>query len=473
MRTVDVAWDRLEEIELVRHLGTVAARRGLALGWIEGNGRDAVLPHQRHADGCAERGCIAVVSGQLAAATTPWAVVMPHAGLHEIAAPIMLGGVAIGALLVGAYDEAALSPGEVALLGELLAEAAHQVGRSTASATTPPAPPAGPRLARGEFAGIIGGAPSMQALYGTLERVARSGSTVLIQGENGTGKELVARAIHQGSPRVDRPFVITNCSAFNDNLLDSELFGHKRGAFTGAVSDKPGLFEVADTGTFFLDEIGDMSPALQVKVLRVLQEGTFNRVGDTDTRHVDVRIIAATNRDLAAMVAAGQFREDLYYRIHVINLTLPPLRARVEDIPVLASYFLGRQRHGNLEGGRAKELSTGCLARMMTYPWPGNVRELENEIERLVVLSGDDGCIDEDLLSQRIRHHHTAPAVPELPTLEPGSLPAAVELLERRMIVDALKRHRGNKTRASADLKVSRRNLIRLVQKYGLDDARS
>jgi two-component system response regulator HupR/HoxA len=290
---------------------------------------------------------------------------------------------------------------------------------------------------------------------------------VLIQGENGTGKELVARAIHQGSPRVDRPFVVTNCSAFNDNLLDSELFGHKRGAFTGAVSDKPGLFEIADTGTFFLDEIGDMSPALQVKVLRVLQEGTFNRVGDTDTRKVDVRIIAATNRDLAAMVAAGQFREDLYYRIHVINLTLPPLRERVEDIPILAGYFLGKQRHGS----RDKTLSSGCLGKMMGYPWPGNVRELENEIERLVVLSGDDARIDEDLLSSRIRHHHAEPR--EEIALDPGSLPAAVESLERRMIVDALRRHRGNKTRASADLKVSRRNLIRLVQKYGLDDMRS
>ncbi len=199
----------------------------------------------------------------------------------------------------------------------------------------------------------------------------------------------------------------------------------------------------------------------------MLQAGTFNRVGDTDTRKVDVRIIAATNRDLAAMVAAGQFREDLYYRIHVINLTLPPLRERVEDIPILAAYFLGKQRHGS----RDKELSAGCLGKMMGYPWPGNVRELENEIERLVVLSGDDVRIDDDLLSSRIRHHHAEPR--EEISLDPGSLPAAVESLERRMIVDALRRHRGNKTRASADLKVSRRNLIRLVQKYGLDDMRS
>src|SRR6478752_1451842 len=195
-------------------------------------------------------------------------------------------------------------------------------------------------------------------MYTLLDRVVRSESTVLIQGENGTGKELVARAIHNGSDRHDHRFVVTNCSAFNDNLLDSELFGHKRGAFTGAVADKAGLFETADTGTFFLDEIGDMSPALQVKVLRVLQEGTFNRVGDTETRKVDVRIICATNRDLAAMVKDGRFREDLYYRINVINLTLPSLRDRKDDVALLIEYFLGRHRRHR----RPKRLSPDCFA---------------------------------------------------------------------------------------------------------------
>jgi transcriptional regulator with PAS, ATPase and Fis domain len=290
---------------------------------------------------------------------------------------------------------------------------------------------------------------------------------VLVQGENGTGKELVARAIHEGSPRANRPFVITNCSAFNDNLLDSELFGHKRGAFTGAVSDKPGLFEMADTGTFFLDEIGDMSPALQVKVLRVLQEGTFNPVGDTETRRVDVRIVAATNRDLRAMVAAGQFREDLYYRVHVINLVLPPLRDRQGDIPVLVEHFLSRHR----QGGRDKRVNEACLARLASYPWPGNVRELENEIERVVVLSGDDMEIGEDHLSPRIRHWSADSAAASLQK-DDRSLPQALESLERRMIVDALRRHLGNKTRAAAELMVSRRNLIRLVQKYAIDDCR-
>jgi transcriptional regulator with PAS, ATPase and Fis domain len=265
-----------------------------------------------------------------------------------------------------------------------------------------------------------------------------------------------------GSERRDRKFVVTNCSAFNDNLLDSELFGHKRGAFTGAVADKHGLFEIADRGTFFLDEIGDMSPALQVKVLRVLQEGTFNRVGDTEPRHADVRIIAATNRDLQAMVAAGTFREDLYYRIHVIHVQLPALRERVDDIPLLIEHFLARHRRQ-----RVKRLTPECSAQMLAYPWPGNVRELENEIERLVVLAGDDPMIEAELLSPRIRQY----AAPEgaTPTPDPDSLPAAVEALERRMIAGALRRHDGNKTRAAEELKVSRRNLIRLVQKYGLE----
>jgi two-component system response regulator HupR/HoxA len=415
VKTTPVAWDRLDSIGLVRQLEAVAARRGLAFGWIDASG-PASLPH-RHDDRCEGGGCVGSVGDAVRATDDPWLVVSPHPRLREIAAPIKLGRSVAGALLVGGYTDGALSEGEVGLLGELLAEAAREV--ADAAMIAAPSLGAAPRASFGE---IIGGAPAMQQLYGTLARVARSDSTVLIQGENGTGKELVARAIHQGSPRATRPFVVTNCSAFNDNLLDSELFGHKRGAFTGAVSDKPGLFEVADTGTFFLDEIGDMSPTLQVKVLR-----------------------------------------DLYYRIHVINLTLPALRERVEDIPVLAAYFLAKQRHGR----RDKELTPGCLGRMMAYPWPGNVRELENEIERLVVLSGDDTTIEEELLSSRIRHHHAEPSAAAL--LDPGSLPAAVEDLERRMIVESLRRHRGNKTRASAELKVSRRNLIRLVQKYGLD----
>jgi transcriptional regulator with PAS, ATPase and Fis domain len=305
----------------------------------------------------------------------------------------------------------------------------------------------------------------MLELYSLIDRVAPSDSTVLIQGENGTGKELVARAIHQRSERSGHRFVVTNCSAFNDNLLDSELFGHKRGAFTGAVADKVGLFETADLGTFFLDEIGDMSPTLQVKVLRVLQEGTFNRVGDTETQKVDVRIIAATNRDLTAMVAAGEFREDLFYRINVINVALPALRDRRGDVPLLVDAFLTRQAQG--KGARPKKVAPECMQRLLEYPWPGNVRELENEIERLVVLAGDSATIVESLLSPRIRQY--APEPGEVAAGDEDSLPAAVEALERKMIGAAMRRHNGNKTRAAEELKVSRRNLIRLVHKYELD----
>ena len=358
----------------------------------------------------------------------------------------------------------ALSAPELALIESMLGEAALDVTAALRERDgTNGATNGEPRGKRTQFHGICGGAPVMQELYDLLERIAPADSTVLVQGENGTGKELVSRAIHQGSPRRERRFVVTNCSAFNDNLLDSELFGHKRGAFTGAVADKPGLFEIADTGTFFLDEIGDMSPALQVKVLRVLQEGTFNRVGDAEMRKVDVRIIAATNRDLRAMVAAGQFREDLFYRIHVLNVTLPALRERREDIPLLTEQFLARHKRS-----RPKRLSPECAAQMLRYPWPGNVRELENEVERLVVLAGESTTIGIDLLSPRIRTWVPSEEF-EAPPTDTGSLPAAVEALERRMIGAAMRRHGGNKTRAAEELKVSRRNLIRLVQKYQLE----
>jgi transcriptional regulator with PAS, ATPase and Fis domain len=484
-----VPWHRVFDLHVVRHLRAVARRRGMDVGFWDAVG-EGEAPHARgdmpvlptlcpllveDGERCYEH---AVGTGARLQSGRPWTVLACHAGLHELAAPIERDGRTVGALLVGgfrspgshrpdapvrakAFDETPLlDDGEVALLGEMAAAVAADV--AVALRELPAERAAGGDVRR-SYDAIIGSSPRMQELYTLLDRVVRSDSTVLIQGENGTGKELVARAIHNGSERHDHRFVVTNCSAFNDNLLDSELFGHKRGAFTGAVADKPGLFEVADTGTFFLDEIGDMSPALQVKVLRVLQEGTFNRVGDTETRKVDVRIIAATNRDLKTMVERGQFREDLYYRINVINLVLPSLRERREDVPLLLQHFLDKHRRN---GGRGKRLSDDCIARMMTYPWPGNVRELENEVERLVVLSGDDAVIEEDLLSPRIRHH-AAPVVEE--AAAPSSLPDAVEALERRMILDALRRTRWNKTRASAELKVSRRNLIRLVQKYGLE----
>ena len=462
---------------MVRHVEAVARARGMAIGYVDRETGDVRSAHGTAAGaGCrwaAEGGCTEglarAVRGADADGTTEVAL---HRLVREIVAPIAGEDGVVGALTLGGFVEAngevfeapgvaSLGKSEIELFRTLLAEAARDVASVVAAAAVPPAE------TRHRYGAIIGSAPAMQELYSLLDRIARSDSTILIQGENGTGKELVARAIHDNSSRSGRRFVVTNCSAFNDNLLDSELFGHRRGAFTGAVADKPGLFEVADTGTFFLDEIGDMSPALQVKVLRVLQEGTFNRVGDTETQKVDVRIIAATNRDLKTMVERGQFREDLYYRINVINLVLPSLRQRRDDIPLLIRFFLDRQRQA---GAGVKQLSDDCLARMLAYPWPGNVRELENEIERLVVLSGEDPVIHEEMLSTRIRQH-AAVALDEPREAEPSSLPEAVEALERRMILEALRRNRWNKTRASADLKVSRRNLIRLVQKYGLEQA--
>ncbi len=327
----------------------------------------------------------------------------------------------------------------------------------------------------------------MRELVRWLERIRTTSATVVVSGENGTGKELVARAIHDHSPRAGKRFVATNCGAFNDNLLESEFFGHKRGSFTGAGSDKPGLFDVADGGTFFMDEVGDMSPALQVKLLRVLQEGVFLPVGATEPRRVDVRIIAATNRELSAMVERGTFRQDLYYRLNVFQLRVPPLRERAADIPLLAEHFLAKLAKRDQQ---RKVLAGSTLARLVAHTWPGNVRELENEIERLWVLSGDSGVLSEEHLSAAIARAVRAPlsAARRAPEPAPASvsvggapltedllamkLPAAVEALERRMIVDGLARARGNKTRAADALGISRRNLIRKVHALGLEGPR-
>lgn len=320
-----------------------------------------------------------------------------------------------------------------------------------------------------EETGIVGQSPPMLELFRMLDRIRGSNATVLVTGENGTGKELVAKAIHRMSNRADKRFVATNCSAFNDNLLESELFGHRRGAFTGAVSDKPGLFQVADKGTFFMDEVGDMSPALQVKLLRVLQEGVFMPVGATQQKGVDVRIVAATNRDLQQMVRDGSFREDLYYRLHVVHLRVPPLRERGEDIQRLAEFFL--QRLGKRDG-RNKHLSRAALDRLLEHHWPGNVRELENEIERVWVLSGDDMLIGEEhltpTLGQRRPRAAAANASPDF-AANGKTLPEAVEALERHMIAEGLSKAKGNKTKAAEALGISRRNLIRKVQAYGLE----
>lgn len=318
--------------------------------------------------------------------------------------------------------------------------------------------------AQRNFGNILGKSGAMQDVFALLEKVKDAAVPVLILGESGTGKELIARAIHYNSPRRDKPFVVQNCSAFNDNLLESELFGHVKGAFTGAVRDKEGLFAVADGGTFFLDELGEMSPALQVKLLRVLQQGTFMPVGGTKERKVDVRVVTATNRPLADMVAEGTFREDLYYRLNLVTIKLPPLRERREDIPLLAEHFLVRT------GARSNyrpSLRADTMKILSEYRWPGNIRELENEIERAMLMAGGVDEIEPSHLSTHVREGALAPRKAGGVV---GSLKAAVEELERAMIASALEQTGGNKSEAARILGIARSNLIAKAQSYGLGD---
>lgn len=316
---------------------------------------------------------------------------------------------------------------------------------------------------RYKYDNMIGKSKPMQTLYNLLDKIKQAESTVLIQGENGTGKELIARAIHYNSSRKDKPFVIQNCSAFNDNLLESELFGHVKGSFTGAIRDKKGLFEMADKGTFFLDEIGDTSPTMQVKLLRVLQEGTFIPVGAVEPKRVNVRVIAATNKNLKEMVEQGLFREDLYYRLNVINITVPPLRERKEDIPFLAEFFLNRsaEQHGK------KILTKRALEKLYDYAWPGNVRELQNEVERVVVLAGPESKITAEMLSPKIMESSDRNKV-QGARLH-GKLKDALEDLERDLIREGLRRTGWNKSKLAKELGISRAGLIMKVEKYGLD----
>jgi transcriptional regulator with PAS, ATPase and Fis domain len=292
------------------------------------------------------------------------------------------------------------------------------------------------------FTEIVGDAPAVREVVKLLTKVVKSEATVLVHGESGTGKELIARAIHYHGPRGKKPFVVQNCSAFNDNLLESALFGHQRGAFTGAVKDQKGLFEVADGGTFFLDEIGDMSAALQVKLLRVLQEGTFMPVGGTKPVRVDVRIVAASHKDLQTMVQHKQFREDLFYRVNVLKITVPPLRERVADIPRLVQHFLKK----HTPSGTPPRLSAGALARLVAYPWPGNIRELENEIERMLVLAAGATELTASMVSTRVAGAAIG---------APRPLRDVVDVAEADAIVAALGRHVGDVDAAAAELGVS------------------
>lgn len=313
---------------------------------------------------------------------------------------------------------------------------------------------------------IIGESAVIRRVMHDIQQAAPSRSTVLLRGESGTGKELGARALHQLSERCQGPFVRLNCAALPESLLESELFGHERGAFTGAVRMRRGRFELADKGTLFLDEIGDLSLATQVKLLRVLQERTFERVGGNRPITVDVRIIAATNVDLEEAVRAGRFREDLYYRLNVVPITLPPLRERREDIPLLVGYFLQRF---NAENRKQQKISSAAMDLIVGYDWPGNVRELENCVERMVVMARHDIIAPEEVpLPAQVFRPMAAPSMaPPLPA--PSSLPGAVADIERQRLMEALQRSGGVQTRAAALLGITPRQLGYRLKKYQID----
>jgi two-component system response regulator AtoC len=313
--------------------------------------------------------------------------------------------------------------------------------------------------------GIVGRSEVLRQATSLAQKVARHPSTVLITGESGTGKELIARLIHDASPRATGPFVAVNCGAIPEHLLESELFGHTRGAFTGAVEDRPGLFQEAHGGTLLLDEIGELPVALQVKLLRALQEGEVRAVGDNTSRDVDVRVVAATSRDLDEEVRAGRFRADLFYRVNVVRIALPPLRERREDIPDLVRHFLSL--YNARLGLKLGRFSAAAMRQLMDYHWPGNVRELENVVERAVVLA-DGNQVEEEQLPPHLRDGD-AGTRPTTGNHDDLSVKRRTEVLERELIERALKQTGGNRTRAARLLDLSHRALLYKIKEYGLD----
>ena len=471
-----LTFDDLPDVAIVRDL----LRRwwGLELGLSEPSGAGYARTSHATCDtirGVAAAACDGALAeialGFAAVKRSPPVIRKCHAGMLIVAAPVYSGhslagvvyasgararsGTVLGlaerlGAIVGSADEApaiaasapALDDADLARVRDLVAAAAAAVMRAQPAVVAP-------TTFSHPFTEIVGEAAAVRDVVKLLGKVVKSEATVLVQGESGTGKELIARAIHYHGSRAKKPFVIQNCSAFNDNLLESALFGHVRGAFTGAVRDQPGLFQAADGGTFFLDEIGDTSAALQVKLLRVLQESTFMPVGGTKPVKVDVRIIAASHKDLATMVAHKQFREDLFYRVNVLKITVPPLRERVADIPRLAQFFV--TKHWRAAKGsdavQPPRLSQGALARLVAYPWPGNIRELENEIERMLVLAGDARELGASMVSPRVAGGSNTAA---------RALRDVIATAEADAIVAALGRHAGDRDSAAQDLGISR-----------------
>jgi DNA-binding NtrC family response regulator len=320
------------------------------------------------------------------------------------------------------------------------------------------------------FENIIGDSPAMQAVFRMVARCAPTNSTVMLRGESGTGKELIARAIHYNSLRKDRPFVPVDCISLSENLLESELFGHVKGSFTGAVANKKGLFETADGGTLFLDEIGNITLSTQAKLLRFIEEREFKAVGDTRTQKVDIRLITATNKDLEGMVADGEFRDDLYYRINIFPIELPPLRERRDDIPALALHFL-REFTGET-GLAAREFSPGAMNLLMNHDWPGNVRELENVVERAVILASGEVIRQGHLVNIIGMVPHVDLDIPrtseELKQMKKRARQKSVENVEKHFVLSALKRSGWNVTRAAEQTGMQRSNFQALMAKYDI-----
>ncbi len=323
---------------------------------------------------------------------------------------------------------------------------------------------------RYEFENIIGTSQPMQNVYRLIARCAPTNSTVMLRGESGTGKELIARAIHFNSLRKDKPFVPVDCTSLSENLLESELFGHVKGSFTGAVSNKRGLFETADGGTLFLDEIGNISLATQAKLLRFIEEREFKAVGDTRTQTVDIRLVTATNKDLEAMVADGDFRDDLYYRINIFPIEIPPLRDRRDDIPALATHFLNRFNEDMQH--KSREFSPGAMNLLMNHDWPGNVRELENVVQRAVILASGDIIRQGHLVNIIDMVPHVDLHVPrtseELKEYKKVARQKSVENVEKHFVLSALKRNRWNVTRAAEETGMQRSNFQALMAKYDI-----
>jgi nitrogen regulation protein NR(I) len=378
---------------------------------------------------------------------------------------------AVAALKAGAFDYVT-KPFEQEELRKVIAKAARandlerrSLHEGTAEGDRPP---------------LVGQSPAMRTIYDMVARVADSPSTVLITGESGTGKELIAKALHRGSSRRDKPLIKVNCAAIPKDLVESELFGYQKGAFTGAVGDKPGRFELADGGTLFLDEIGEIPVEIQVKLLRALQESEFERVGGIRTLKVDVRLIAATNRDLKSLIAEGRFREDLYYRLAVVPIALPPLRDRREDIPLLVGHFI--EKYNRRLGKRVERIDDDALGLLVGYAWPGNIRELENLMERSVLFA-DGPRIQASSLPESLRDRGTPPSPPIAAVGPLGAIasPSGASMkeivrqaqaeLEKELISRALEETGGNVTRAAKRLQISRKSLQVKMKELGLRDA--